>query len=179
MLGTLATNKTKSTIHVHSYNTRYGNQSKCDTSRSIFTIERNYLARFNDLIPNRAVSSLAKSNRDNYIVRFLLYLAKMGFANIYLYKSIKSLEHRIVLKYHCGTSAKSVIYWKQINPDKSTFGDEILIILGAFFQQGYSYEPYQVLSRIITLMLLISALSLYTSNTANIIALLQSTTNSI
>lgn len=48
-----------------------------------------------------------------------------------------------------------------------------------FFFLGYSYEPYQIPSRIVTLMLLIAALSLYTSYTANIVALLQSTTNSI
>ena len=44
---------------------------------------------------------------------------------------------------------------------------------------GSSYEPYRVPSRIVTLMLLLAALSLYTSYTANIVALLQSTTDSI
>lgn len=44
---------------------------------------------------------------------------------------------------------------------------------------GYSYEPYRVPSRIVTLMLLIAALNLYASYTANIVALLQSTTDSI
>ncbi|KAI4486594.1 hypothetical protein M0804_005964 [Polistes exclamans] len=82
-------------------------------------------------------------------------------------------------EYHCGASAKSAMYWKQMNPGEPTVGDDILVILGAFFQQGYSYEPYQVPSRIVTLMLLIAALSLYASYTANIVALLQSTTNSI
>ncbi|XP_011705910.1 PREDICTED: uncharacterized protein LOC105461121, partial [Wasmannia auropunctata] len=46
-------------------------------------------------------------------------------------------------------------------------------------QQGYSYEPYRIPSRIITLMLLLASLSLYAAYTANIVALLQSTTDSI
>ncbi|KAK2576724.1 hypothetical protein KPH14_005379 [Odynerus spinipes] len=82
-------------------------------------------------------------------------------------------------EYHCGASAKSASYWQQMNPGKPTFGDNLLVILGAFAQQGYSYEPYRVPSRIVTLMLLIAALSLYASYTANIVALLQSTTDSI
>ncbi|XP_011705786.1 PREDICTED: uncharacterized protein LOC105460983, partial [Wasmannia auropunctata] len=46
-------------------------------------------------------------------------------------------------------------------------------------QQGYSYEPYRISTRIITLMLLLASLSLYAAYTANIVALLQSTTDSI
>lgn len=41
------------------------------------------------------------------------------------------------------------------------------------------YEPYRVPSRIIILMLLLAALSLYAAYTANIVGLLQSTTDSI
>lgn len=82
-------------------------------------------------------------------------------------------------EHYCGASAKSASYWHQMNPGKPTFGDNLLVILGAFAQQGYSYEPYRVPSRIVTLMLLIAALSLYASYTANIVALLQSTTDSI
>lgn len=44
---------------------------------------------------------------------------------------------------------------------------------------GYSYEPYKIPTRIITLMLLLAALSLYAAYTANIVGLLQSTTDSI
>jgi len=44
---------------------------------------------------------------------------------------------------------------------------------------GYSYEPYRIPSRIITLMLLLASLSLYAAYTANIVTLLQSTTDSI
>ncbi|XP_011705678.1 PREDICTED: uncharacterized protein LOC105460888, partial [Wasmannia auropunctata] len=44
---------------------------------------------------------------------------------------------------------------------------------------GYSYEPYRVSSRIVTLMLLLTSLSLYAAYTANIVGLLQSTTDSI
>lgn len=39
-------------------------------------------------------------------------------------------------EYHCGASAKSAMYWRQMNPGKPTLGDDILVILGAFFQQG-------------------------------------------
>ncbi|KAG5344282.1 GRID2 protein, partial [Acromyrmex heyeri] len=44
---------------------------------------------------------------------------------------------------------------------------------------GYSYEPYRIPSRIVTLMLLLTSLSLYAAYTANIVALLQTTTDSI
>lgn len=44
---------------------------------------------------------------------------------------------------------------------------------------GYSYEPYRVASRIVTLMVLLASLSLYAAYTANIVALLQSTTDTI
>lgn len=39
--------------------------------------------------------------------------------------------------------------------------------------------PYKISSRIVTLMLLLASLSLYASYTANIVALMQSTTDSI
>ncbi|XP_050462010.1 uncharacterized protein LOC126856989 [Cataglyphis hispanica] len=89
-----------------------------------------------------------------------------------LYLSIK-------LEYHRNKNAKSADYWKQLNPSKQTFSDNLLIILGAFAQQGYAYEPYRVSPRIVTLMLLFSSLSLYAAYTANIVGLLQSTTDSI
>ncbi|XP_020292971.1 probable glutamate receptor [Pseudomyrmex gracilis] len=74
---------------------------------------------------------------------------------------------------------KSSTYWNQLNPSEPTVSDNFLIILGAFTQQGYSYEPYRISSRIVTLMLLLASLSLYAAYTANIVGLLQSTTNSI
>ncbi|KYN07283.1 Glutamate receptor U1 [Cyphomyrmex costatus] len=74
---------------------------------------------------------------------------------------------------------KSAAYWNQLNPNKPTVSDNFLILLGAFSQQGYSYEPYRVSSRIVTLMLLLASLSLYAAYTANIVGLLQSTTDSI
>ncbi|KAL6448314.1 hypothetical protein ACFW04_000338 [Cataglyphis niger] len=89
-----------------------------------------------------------------------------------LYSSIK-------LEYHRNKNAKSADYWKQLNPSKQTFSDNLLIILGAFAQQGYAYEPYRVSPRIVTLMLLFASLSLYAAYTANIVGLLQSTTDSI
>ncbi|KAG8034284.1 hypothetical protein G9C98_001368 [Cotesia typhae] len=60
-----------------------------------------------------------------------------------------------------------------------SLSDDLLILSSAIFQQGLSYEPRTISSRIITLMLLLAALSLYASYTANIVALLQSTSNSI
>ncbi|KAH0552744.1 hypothetical protein KQX54_014654 [Cotesia glomerata] len=60
-----------------------------------------------------------------------------------------------------------------------SLSDDLLILSSAILQQGLSYEPRTISSRIITLMLLLAALSLYASYTANIVALLQSTSNSI
>ncbi|XP_011343034.1 glutamate receptor ionotropic, delta-1 isoform X2 [Ooceraea biroi] len=74
---------------------------------------------------------------------------------------------------------ESATYWHQLNPNQPTISDNIFILLGAFAQQGYMYEPYRVPSRIVTLMLLLASLSLYAAYTANIVGLLQSTTDSI
>ncbi|XP_050580162.1 uncharacterized protein LOC126917392 isoform X2 [Bombus affinis] len=82
-------------------------------------------------------------------------------------------------EYRRGASAKSAAYWQQFHLDEQTLSDNFMVVLGAFAQQGYSYEPYRVPSRIVTLMLLLAALNLYASYTANIVALLQSTTDSI
>ncbi|XP_076634541.1 ionotropic receptor 75a-like [Colletes latitarsis] len=70
-------------------------------------------------------------------------------------------------------------YWESMNPAEQTLSDNLMVVLGAVAQQGYYYEPYRVPPRIVTLMLLIAALSLYASYTANIVALLQSSTDSI
>ncbi|XP_015437302.1 PREDICTED: probable glutamate receptor [Dufourea novaeangliae] len=78
-------------------------------------------------------------------------------------------------EYRRGTSE----YWESLNPAEQTLSDNVMVVLGAMAQQGYYYEPYRVPPRIVTLMLLLAALSLYASYTANIVALLQSTSNSI
>ncbi|XP_071629010.1 ionotropic receptor 75a-like isoform X1 [Temnothorax longispinosus] len=74
--------------------------------------------------------------------------------------------------------AESATDWNQ-KPNKPTISDYLLILLGAFSQQGYAYEPHRISSRIVTFMLLLASLSLYASYTANIVGLLQSTTDSI
>ncbi|XP_012270313.1 glutamate receptor ionotropic, delta-2 [Orussus abietinus] len=61
----------------------------------------------------------------------------------------------------------------------SSWSDNLLIIVGVVSQQGCWYEPRILSARIILLMLLIAVLSLYTSYTAKIVAILQSTTDSI
>lgn len=76
-------------------------------------------------------------------------------------------------------SGSNAAYYEQFSPAEQTISDTFMIVLGAVAQQGYSYEPYRVPPRIVTLMLLIAALSLYASYTANIVALLQSSTDSI
>ncbi|GAB1861161.1 Glutamate receptor, ionotropic kainate 5 [Camponotus japonicus] len=81
--------------------------------------------------------------------------------------------------YQNRNTTKSADYWKQLNPSEQTVSDNLFILLGAFSQQGYIYEPYRVSSRIVTLMLLLASLSLYAAYTANIVGLLQSTTDSI
>ncbi|KAG7198810.1 hypothetical protein KM043_001784 [Ampulex compressa] len=82
-------------------------------------------------------------------------------------------------EHYRGASSRSAGYWNQMNPAKPTLSDNFLVVLGAMAQQGYSYEPYRVPARIVTLMLLVAALSLYAAYTANIVALLQSPTDSI
>ncbi|XP_011862474.1 PREDICTED: probable glutamate receptor [Vollenhovia emeryi] len=89
-----------------------------------------------------------------------------------LYLSIK-------WEYSNTRMAKSAAYWNQLNPSEPTVSDYLLILLGAFAQQGYSYEPFRVSPRIVTFMLLLTSLSLYAAYTANIVGLLQSTTDSI
>ncbi|XP_025995968.2 glutamate receptor ionotropic, delta-1 isoform X2 [Solenopsis invicta] len=89
------------------------------------------------------------------------------------------LHLSIKWEYYRDRLTESATYWNQLNPNKPTVSDNILILLGAFAQQGYSYEPYRVSSRIVTLMLLLASLSLYAAYTANIVGLLQSTTDSI
>ncbi|XP_026823749.1 glutamate receptor U1 isoform X2 [Ooceraea biroi] len=85
----------------------------------------------------------------------------------------------ISMKWEYHTVKKSATYRNQLNTGEHAIGENLLVLLGAFTQQGYSYEPYIISTRIITFMLLIASLSLYTSYTANIVALLQSTTDSI
>ncbi|XP_025161208.1 uncharacterized protein LOC105192153 [Harpegnathos saltator] len=82
-------------------------------------------------------------------------------------------------EYYRDTSKKSASYRSQLNYGEPTISDDLLVLLGAFAQQGYSYEPYRIASRIIILMLLFASLNLYAAYTANIVALLQSTTDSI
>uniref|UniRef100_A0A0C9PTU2 Kbp_3 protein n=1 Tax=Fopius arisanus TaxID=64838 RepID=A0A0C9PTU2_9HYME len=62
---------------------------------------------------------------------------------------------------------------------KPAFGDNFLILIGAITQQGSAYEPRSVPARIVILMLLVFCLSLYAAYAANIVALLQSTSDCI
>ncbi|XP_012224741.2 probable glutamate receptor [Linepithema humile] len=82
-------------------------------------------------------------------------------------------------EYYEATAKKSVASSNPLKIAEPTVSDNIFILLGAFSQQGYSYEPYKISTRISTLMLLVASLSLYAAYTANIVALLQSTTDSI
>ncbi|XP_072743875.1 probable glutamate receptor [Anoplolepis gracilipes] len=90
-----------------------------------------------------------------------------------------SLYASMKWEYYRNTMKKSSPTWKKTNIGQPTFGDDFLVILGAFAQQGYSYEPFRITTRIITLMLLIASLNLYAAYTANIVALLQSPSDSI
>ncbi|XP_011862464.1 PREDICTED: glutamate receptor ionotropic, kainate 5-like isoform X2 [Vollenhovia emeryi] len=89
------------------------------------------------------------------------------------------LHLSIKWEHYRGASKTSAAYWNQLNNSKPTVTDNLFIVLGAVSQQGYSYEPYRVPSRIITLMLLLTSLNLYAAYTANIVALLQTPTDSI
>ncbi|XP_014223725.1 glutamate receptor U1-like [Trichogramma pretiosum] len=68
---------------------------------------------------------------------------------------------------------------KQTHASEPTLSDNLLLVIGAVAQQGFGFNPLTVPSRIVLLMLLLAVLNLYASYTANIVALLQSTTNSI
>ncbi|KAJ3642290.1 hypothetical protein Zmor_025090 [Zophobas morio] len=59
------------------------------------------------------------------------------------------------------------------------FFDVIMMEIGAITQQGSDVEPQSNTGRIITIFTFIALMFLYTSYSANIVALLQSTTNSI
>ncbi|XP_044003996.1 glutamate receptor ionotropic, kainate 2-like, partial [Aphidius gifuensis] len=85
----------------------------------------------------------------------------------------------ITMKWEFNLSIKNnnpMSYYKTIKP---TISDNFLVILGAVSQQGFSYEATIISTRIIIFMVLLATLSLYAAYTANIVALLQSTTDSI
>ncbi|KAJ8675667.1 hypothetical protein QAD02_011453 [Eretmocerus hayati] len=62
---------------------------------------------------------------------------------------------------------------------KPNVSDNMLIVVGAFAQQGFGLQPRSIPSYVILLVLLASAVNLYTSYSANIAALLRSTSDSI
>ncbi|CAL1685011.1 unnamed protein product [Lasius platythorax] len=105
--------------------------------------------------------------RNVWIALAVLLLVVFGL----LYVSIK-------WEYYQNTIKKSSA-WKDTHIGEPTLGEDFLVLLGAFAQQGYSYEPYITSARIITLMLLLASLSLYAAYTANIVTLLQSPGDSI
>lgn len=65
------------------------------------------------------------------------------------------------------------------DPLRSNFLDAVMLEVGALSQQGSDVEPKSVSGRIATIFTFISLMFLYTSYSANIVALLQSTTDSI
>lgn len=62
---------------------------------------------------------------------------------------------------------------------RNNFLDVLLLAFGAMCQQGSHVVPYTTSGRIITIVLFISLMFLYTSYSANIVALLQSSSTSI
>lgn len=62
---------------------------------------------------------------------------------------------------------------------RSKFSDVIMFEISAVSQQGYDVEPKSVSGRIATIFTFVTLMFLYTSYSANIVALLQSTTDSI
>lgn len=62
---------------------------------------------------------------------------------------------------------------------KDSFADVAVLTFGAFCQQGASAIPFSLPGRITTIFLFISLMFLYTSYSANIVALLQSSSKSI
>lgn len=64
----------------------------------------------------------------------------------------------------------------ELNP---SWTDVALLAFGAMCQQGSSSIPYSLPGRIVTIMMFVGLMFLYTSYSANIVALLQSSSNSI
>lgn len=62
---------------------------------------------------------------------------------------------------------------------RDNFGDALMLEIGGISQQGSDVEPKSISGRIATIFAFISLMFLYTSYSANIVALLQSTTDSI
>lgn len=62
---------------------------------------------------------------------------------------------------------------------KDSFSDVVILVVGAVCQQGAHVIPYTIAGRIIIIMLFVSLMFLYTSYSANIVALLQSSSTSI
>lgn len=54
-----------------------------------------------------------------------------------------------------------------------------LLAIGALCQQGSSAIPYSLPGRVVTILMFVGLMFLYTSYSANIVALLQSSSNSI
>lgn len=61
--------------------------------------------------------------------------------------------------------------------EKPSVSEDLLVIVGAVSQQGSYYEPRSVATRIVVLMALIATITLYAAYSANIVALLQSTSS--
>lgn len=62
---------------------------------------------------------------------------------------------------------------------RGSFSDVIMFEISAVSQQGYDVEPKSVAGRIAAIFTFVTLMFLYTSYSANIVALLQSTTDSI
>ncbi|XP_076648796.1 putative glutamate receptor [Halictus rubicundus] len=136
------------------------------------------------------------------VVEYLQIYTRMRFAFIFRQPLLSSVNNIFTMPFHrsvwhaigvflflvlvmlCLSTKWEFIrgtsdYWQSLNPAEQTFSDNLMVVLGAVAQQGYYYEPYRVPPRIVTLMLLIAAMSLYASYTANIVTLLQSSTDMI
>ncbi|XP_011501319.1 PREDICTED: uncharacterized protein LOC105364971 [Ceratosolen solmsi marchali] len=74
--------------------------------------------------------------------------------------------------------------WSARNVDQAlyptpTLSDNLMLVISIVAQQGFGRNLNTITSRIILMMLLLAVLNLYASYSANIVALLQSTTTSI
>ncbi|XP_011502004.1 PREDICTED: glutamate receptor ionotropic, kainate 2-like [Ceratosolen solmsi marchali] len=108
-------------------------------------------------------------------------LFKLPFRNSVWFSICALIILLVILQY----PAMRLEWFQSINkqherePYPPNLSDDLLVIVGAVSQQGSWYEPRSVSTRIIVLMSLMAALNLYAAYTANIVALLQSTTTSI
>nr|AZQ24990.1 ionotropic receptor [Aphidius gifuensis] len=113
---------------------------------------------------------------------FTLPFSRSVWMTIIIFLSLVCLILYITMKWEtkhiCENHLAVVQYSVDWNPNPA-ISDNFLVILGAVSQQGFFYEAKMISTRVVVLVLLIAALSLYAAYSANIVANIQRTSDSI